>query len=140
MTALVSGNGCCSQLHHLPDECAAAVYECDLARLIHNVCSCEPLPGCASRVGCGSTVGCDCETFAGESYESCPEPICERVSSPRDFVVGPPPVSYEPPMPPKILPVPTQSVFSKPNVLSLPSAHATVEVGFGSELTFPGVE
>jgi len=157
--ALVSSSGCCSQLHHLPDECAAAVYECDLARLIHNVCSCEPLPACASRVECGSTISCgtsalseltmscqsttlgsDCEYFAEDSCESYSEPVNARIARQRHYVVGPPPERYQPPMPPKFLPVPARPVFSQPNVLSLPSAHPTVEVEFGSQLNFPGVE
>jgi len=157
--ALAAGSGCAAPLHCLPDQCAAAVYECDLARMIHNVCSCEPLPaygcgvGCSSAIECGTsalseltmscqstTIGCDCGAMVEESYESRPEPIRMRVAQQRHYVVGPPPVSYKPPKPPSFLPVPAQPVFSQANVLSLPSAHATVEVEFGSQLNFPRVE
>ncbi|NOY28948.1 MAG: hypothetical protein GXP28_01870 [Planctomycetes bacterium] len=136
--AVASGSGCCTQLHHLPDECAAVIYECDLARLIHNVCSCEPLPDCASGVGCGSTVPCDCGSvvedtnFVEEQYER------------RRVEVGPPPVTYKPPMPPKFLPVPSRPVFSQTSVLAPSSAHNPVEVdfdaNFNGQLTFPGLK
>jgi len=139
--ALTAGSGCCTQLHHLPDECATAVYECDLARLIHNVCSCEPLPDGACRVECGSSVPCGCGSVVEEfCYEepSCPGPTCPLVATRGRIEVGPPPVTYKPLMPPKFLPVPSQPVFSQVNMLAEPSVLSPVEVDFDHQLTFPG--
>ncbi len=130
--ALAGGSGCCAPLHHLPDECAAVVYECDLARMLHDVCSSEPLPRCASEIECCSEVQydceCDCETVVEELYER------------RRLEVGPPPATYKPPMPPKFLPVPSRSVFSGRSVLAPSSARSPVEVDFDGQLTFPGLE
>jgi len=139
--ALTAGSGCCTQLHHLPDECATAVYECDLARLIHNVCSCEPLPSCASKVECGSSVPCGCGSLVeefGDAEPNCPGPICPLVAGRRRIEVGPPPVTYKPLMPPKFLPVPARPVFSQVDVLADSSALSPVEVNFDRQLTFPG--
>jgi len=139
--ALTTGSGCSTQLHYLPDECADAVYQCDLARLIHNVCSCEPLPACASGVGCGSCVEDFGEDFGEEFCDeqpSCPAPICPLIAAKRHYEVGPPPVTYKPLMPPKFLPVPSRPVFSQVNMLADPTENSPVELGFDRQLTFPG--
>ncbi len=129
-TALASG--CGTPLHYLPDNCAAAVYECDLARLIKNACSSEPMSCSASGVTCGGGVEGDYVPVLEEAYESSPTAVVPRVAA------GPPPVTYQPPMPPQFLPVPTRSVFAKTNSLAASSGRGTVEVGFSPQRTFPG--
>jgi hypothetical protein len=57
------------------------------------------------------------------------------------LTAGPPPEPYQPPMPPKFLPVPACSVFSKVNMAAPTLNRGQVEMGFGSayghELAFP---
>jgi len=57
----------------------------------------------------------------------------QRPPSPR-IRRGPPPISYQPPMPPKFLPVPTRSVFANVNMHAPTASTGTVEVDYGSQL------
>ncbi|MGI9427412.1 MAG: hypothetical protein ACR2NM_02060 [Bythopirellula sp.] len=54
---------------------------------------------------------------------------------------GPPPEPYQPPMPPKFLPVPACSVFSNVNMAAPTRKRGQVEMGFGNayghEMAFP---
>jgi len=138
-----SGSGCATQLQYLPDEFAAAVYECDLARAIHNVCSGDLQPACASGIECGSTEEYGGGTNVEEDEEyydeelSRPEPIIRPLARRRHYEVGPPPVTYRPTTPSKFLPVPSRPVFSQPFELATPAERGNVEIGFGPEWTFP---
>ena len=128
---------CCPHLHHLPDDCAAAVYECDLACLLHDFCSCQPLPCC------GSSVSCDCCPEDEPQCESCPLTSCPPLDGRRcldRIEVGPAPVTYRPELPPKFLPVPSRPVFSTGIALTPVASGGSVEVGFGPQLSFPGSE
>ncbi len=142
----VASNGC-AQLYCLPDDCAAVVYECDLARLAHDLCSDQPFPDCASPVGCGSInedcIDEDCNAEPEAVYESSPpQPgplkVCQRLRQRKYVESGPPPVTIRPAMPPKFFPVPTGPVFSRVNMQATGPARGTVEVGNNSQLSFPG--
>ena len=47
-------------------------------------------------------------------------------------------ISYEPPRPPKFLPVPVRPVFSTVNMQAPTSRRGDVEVRFGPQIDFPG--
>ena len=97
----------CAPLHYLPDRCADAVYQCKVARAVHNICSSRPCP-----LDCGSSCG-DCGIRVYDDVvvvdEGCCQDACPLLAR---IEPGPPPVPYEPPLPPKFLPVPTRSVFA----------------------------
>ena len=110
--------------HHMPDGCACALDNCCLARLLGSDCSCEGCTPCGVFVGCGCSVECD----AG--CRGCS--LCPHIEH------GLPPVTNQPPMPPKFLPVPVRPVFTPVN-RSLPRpSRGDVEVDFGPQIAFPG--
>lgn len=141
---LLSGSGCCAtQWCHLPDDCAHAFAHTQLGWEINDVCNCiNGTPcGCASCVdiSCGDT-SCGVRVYddAVVIEEPCCDSPCYAEANCRPRVkVGPPPVSYVPPMPPKFLPVPARSVFSNVNVNAPTVSYGQVEVGYGHELQFP---
>ncbi len=102
---LLSCTGCGAQLCYLPDDCAHAFRQTQLGWELHDVFQGSPADAC----GCGEGLDCGCEVYAYDEVVVLDEP--RKTRRPR-ISVGPPPESYEPPMPPKFLPVPARSVFS----------------------------
>ncbi len=136
-TVLLVSSGCVAHWHHLPDDCAGAFYECEIARAVHNLCSGEPYMTCGCGNGCLSE-SCPTETCSTFVEDACIEPfgclrerplrIGSRVES------GPPPVSYRPPMPPDFLLVPTRPVFSSVNMSAPEPVRGSIEVEYGPQL------
>lgn len=161
IVVLASISGCCANCQHIPDQCTDALYECDLGCLIKNLCATGEAFPCAAPVGCGQFVEEPCfeepcvEEFVQESCEpaNCPtcspiqaccpleacNPIKECVLGYRERVaVGPPPVRFQPPMPPKFLTVPTRPVYTAVSPNAPTFDRSQVEVSFGTQLAFPG--
>jgi hypothetical protein len=143
--ALWCCTGCAVPLCHLPDDCAHALSQTQLGWEIHDVChSCNQLLcGCPQTPGGCCDAGYDC-TVEGTN-ERCVQgydesqgvrPLLARHREPR-FVVGPPPVCYEPPMPPKFLPVPARSVFTSVNMHAPTPRTGQVEMGYDGQMRFP---
>lgn len=141
---LAAGSGCCAPIGQFPDGCAGNVYDCELARLIHHVCTYGELPACGGHatcgcgLGCGAPIACGCSAALQDDDYCCPVPAeqCEALHS--CIKRGPPPVSYKPLMPPKFLPIPTRSVFTAVNLAAPTPTRGAVEVDFGPQLTVPG--
>jgi hypothetical protein len=51
---------------------------------------------------------------------------------------GPPPATLRPAMPPKFLPVPTETVLSPARPDAPEPERGDVEIGYRSQITFPG--
>jgi len=105
---LVSCTGCAAQWCHLPDDCAHAFNQTQLGWELNDICnSCQ-----LDNWGCGEGVDCGCGVDVYEDAVWLGEQRARPVSRRPRIAVGPPPVPYEPPMPPEFLPVPARSVFS----------------------------
>ncbi len=130
---LLSCSGCAAEWCHLPDDCAYAFSQCQLGREIRDVCCGCQENGCAS---CGSGVACGVRVYEDAVWIDEPPALAPPARRPR-IKVGPPPVSYQPPMPPKFLPVPARPVFVGANTHFPVSVPGQVEVGYGPQLAFP---
>ncbi len=130
---LLSCSGCAAEWCHLPDDFACAFSQTQLGWELRDVCG--SLDGCET---CGSGVQCGCGVRVYEDAVWIDEPpaLAQPARRPR-IKVGPPPVSYQPPMPPKFLPVPACSVFVGANTHFPVSVPGQVEVGYGPQLAFP---
>lgn len=135
-----SSLGCCTHWHHLPDDCANTMHQCELLRAICNLCSSTPCGTCGTVGACGCGMQVYDDVVVLDEAPPCKEPFCCNGTKPRCCKVepGPPPICYEPPMPPKFLPVPTHSVFTSGHVVPVADTPSNVEVGFGPHLTVPG--
>lgn len=125
--------GCCAPWCPLSDQCACGPLQCDVLRAIDDLCSYSMCYDCGEEVGCG------CGVRVTEDAVFIDEPCAPGRLACRPRVErGPPPVSYQPPMPPKFLPVPTRLVFTGANMLAPTPTRGAVELGNGPQLTFPG--
>jgi len=101
---LLSCAGCATQWCHLPDDCAHAFRQTQLGWELNDICNrCG-----AGDSACGAGMECGHAVHVYEDAVWLDEP--KLAPRPR-IKVGPPPVPYEPPLPPKFLPVPARSVF-----------------------------
>ena len=123
--AVLACAGCAGQLCRFPDDCAAALSQATVGWRLRDFCqgpqeSCLPCdgidggydtgydPGHDTDYGAGHETGCDtsCDVHVYEDEIWLDEPRPSR--RPR-IKIGPPPVPYEPPLPPQFLLVPTSS-------------------------------
>ena len=121
--------GGCAHISHLPDVCADSFHHSRLGLKLQDVCDHLDLACCECEPG-NTCVACQ-EIEQGGTTKK------RREKRPPRMVVGPPPVPYRPPMPPKFLPVPARSVFTtvNPNAPTLESGQ--IEHGLGGEIQFP---
>ena len=122
----------CTYWHQLPDDCTDLIYQCELTRAVHNICSSKPCAGCGARVACG----CGVEVYEDVVVLDRPQKECFVERLPR-VEPGPPPVCFKPQMPPKFLPVPTRSVFSQVNLEAAGFTRGAVEAEYGPQLMVP---
>ncbi len=102
---LLSCSGCVSQQWcQLPDDFVHAFNQTQLGWELQDV-----FHSCSSgSCSCEEGIDNDCDLRVYDDVVCLEEPAPVRR---RRIEVGPPPVRYEPPMPPKFLPVPARSVF-----------------------------
>jgi len=100
-------------------------------------CTASPIRGTNNPLACDGR-----GTGVVDDYESTDSEVSIGLSS---FVAlrshveaGPPPVTYQPPMPPKFLPVPARPVFANVNPLAPVSARGAAEIDFVPQLAIPG--
>ena len=100
--------------------------------------------GCSDA--CGDLHDGSC-TGQAATCQVCPLPACGACADCMGgrkccldvlFEPGPPPVRYVPPMPPKFLPVPTQPTLSPARPDAPDFRRGDVEIGYRSQMTFPG--
>ena len=138
ITTVISSGCCPARLHHLPDDCVDLINQCEVGRAVHNICSDTPCRSCLARPSCAAPVACGCGVAVYEDVVVLDEtqPPCFANRLPR-VERGPPPVCFEPEMPPKFLPVPTRSVFSPVNLHTRVSSRGAVEAQYGPQLLVP---
>lgn len=134
LLALASSGCCTSHWCHFPDDCADALCHSQLGWELQDIC-CEDAPACCPSL-CESN-SCDepcCMDECCDGY--CDESCCVRTRKCR-VEPGPPPVRYQPPMPPKFLPVPARSVFSTVNMQAPTIQRGQIEMDYGPQISFP---
>lgn len=140
--------GCCGQWCHLPDDFAYAFHHTQLGWELDDICNGCPLDSCGrgGTLGCGEQLGCregtdgTCGVHVYEDAVWLDEPRQSPRSCFPRIAVGPPPEPYEPPLPPRFLPVPARPVFTTVNLDAATLGRGQVEVGYGPELAFPAGE
>ena len=154
VVAVAGSSGCCGRnLCRLPRGCSWGLDDCQLVDRVKQICRTGEL----QPRDCGQRVG-QCEIAWEDTYgahgkfscqgEACPLgmsdslPYVEEFLPPRLCKVepGPPPVKYQPPMPPRFLQVPTRAVFSPEYPPAPMSIQNAVEVQYGPQLVLPALE
>jgi len=97
-------------------------------------CAAGGIGACQPPGYCGAEV-VDDRAFADDGVSIVPRPYVALRSR---IKAGPPPVTYQPPMPPKFLPVPARPVFANVNPAAPLATRGEVEVDFGAQLAVPG--
>ena len=168
---LACANGCCARWQDIPQDCAGAMYECDLVRLAHNLCSSGQPIGCTDPICSEDLVAEECLPCEGSEgqvvveqecegdveyvrprfirpkrvdFQEVCQPICIRtpirncIANCREKVAeGPPPITYRPQLPPKFLTVPTGPVLTEVCPDAPYPDRRSVELSYGSQLSFP---